>query len=67
MANNNGIKNMAWLDSDNALFNKILPKRAMLRNTKYEDYDPMVLQKIIAMYVNGGQLDADQKMQQSQA
>ena len=28
----------------------------MLRNTKYEDYDPEVVQKIIAMYVYGADL-----------
>lgn len=53
---NNGIKNLVWFDSDNALFNKILPKRAMLRNTKYEDYNPEVFKKFLALYLNGAQL-----------
>lgn len=55
MADNNGIKNIAWVDPDHKLFNKIIPRRAMLRNTLYEDYDPNVFQKLLAMYVNGVQ------------
>ena len=51
-----GIKNMAWFDSDNVMYQKILPKRAMLRNTKYEDYDPEVFKKFLAFYVNGAEL-----------
>lgn len=39
------------MDVENKLFNKILPKRAMLRNTKYEDYDPEVFAKILAFYL----------------
>ncbi|ELU12430.1 hypothetical protein CAPTEDRAFT_220488 [Capitella teleta] len=53
MDSDDGIKNMAWFDSDNKLFNKIVPKRAMLRNTKYEDYDPQVFKKVAAMYLYG--------------
>lgn len=56
-SSNNGIKNLVWFDSDNALFNKILPQRAMLRNTKYEDYDPEVFKKFLALYINGGRLE----------
>ncbi len=64
-----GIKNLAWVDSDNYMFQRIVPKRAMLRNTRYEDYDPSVFQKFMAMYVNGAKLDsfvepdADQQQQ----
>ena len=53
---NDGIKNFVWFDNDNKLFNKIEPKRAMLRNTKYEDYDPEVFKKFLAVYLNGAQL-----------
>ena len=55
--NEEGVKNLAWFDNDNALFNKILPKRALLRNTKYEDYNPLVLRKILACWINGAKLD----------
>ena len=47
------IKNFVWFDRDNTMYNKILPKRAMLRNTQYEDYNPEVFQKMLAFYVNG--------------
>jgi len=48
-----GVKNLAWVDEGNVMFNKILPKRAMLRNTDYEDYDPTVFEKLLAVYMNG--------------
>jgi len=48
-----GIKNLAWIDSDNKMFEKIIPKRGMLRSTRYEDYDPLVFQKLLAVYLNG--------------
>jgi large subunit ribosomal protein L37 len=53
MDSEDGIKNMAWIDADHKLFNKILPKRAMLRNTKYQDYDPEIFRKVAAMYLYG--------------
>lgn len=56
MDQEDGVKNLAWFDVDNKLFNKIIPKRAMLRNTKYEDYDPEVFKKMVAMYTYGSQL-----------
>ena len=40
------------------MYNKILPNRAMLRNTIYEDYDPGVLRKILAFYIAGAKLDS---------
>ncbi|XP_064650784.1 large ribosomal subunit protein mL37-like [Lineus longissimus] len=48
-----GIKNFVWFDRSNRLFEKRVPKRAMLRNTKYEDYDPVVFKKLLAVYLNG--------------
>jgi large subunit ribosomal protein L37 len=49
-----GIKNFAWFSHDEQpMFNKIIPKRAMLRNTKYEDYDPAVFRQLVAFYTNG--------------
>jgi len=50
-----GIKNMVWFENDNAMYSKILPQRAMLRNTAYENYDPKVLDKLFAMYTYGKQ------------
>ena len=51
-----GVKNLVWFDNSNEMYKKILPKRAMLRNTKYEDYDPEVFKKMLALYVNGARL-----------
>ncbi|XP_074653079.1 large ribosomal subunit protein mL37-like [Tubulanus polymorphus] len=50
---NDGIKNLVWIDKDNYLFHKILPRRAMLRNTIYEDFDPSVFRKFLAFFLNG--------------
>lgn len=52
-----GVKNQVWLDTENLLYKKIVPERAMLRNTKYEDYDPTVFQKILALYFNGANME----------
>jgi len=49
-----GVKNLVWFDEDERpLFNRLLPKRAMLRNTRYLDYDPDVFRQLVAFYVNG--------------
>ena len=53
IANESGIKNMLWMDTVNPLYQKILPKRAMLRNTKYEDYNGEVLNKLLALHTTG--------------
>jgi len=42
-------RNIAWVDSDR-LFEKVIPRRAMLRNTQYRNYNPNVISKILAMY-----------------
>jgi large subunit ribosomal protein L37 len=56
--NNDGIKNFVWFssDGDQPMYNKIVPKRAMLRNTRYEDYDPDVFRQILTFYANGANL-----------
>ncbi|KAI0231495.1 39S ribosomal protein L37, mitochondrial [Lamellibrachia satsuma] len=51
-----GVKNLVWFDNNNEMYKKILPNRTMLRNTKYEDYDPEVFRKMLALYVNGAHL-----------
>ena len=45
-----GIKNLVWFDNEGALYKKIIPKRQMLRNLKFVDYDPEVLDKLVTMY-----------------
>jgi len=43
-----------WFDEDERpMFNRLVPKRAMLRNTRYLDYDPDVFCQLISFYVNG--------------
>lgn len=42
-------RNMAWVDSD-ALFDKHVPRRSMLRETKYTDYNSQVFRKILGLY-----------------
>ncbi len=48
-----GVKNLAWLESDLQLFDKVLPPRGMLRMTDYQNYDPQVFEKILAMLLYG--------------
>lgn len=43
-----GVKNMAWTEADR-LYEKTIPRRAMLRNTKYDLYNPAVVQKVLAI------------------
>lgn len=42
-------RNLAWVDSDR-LFEKAIPRRSMLRDTKYLDYNPEVFKKILALF-----------------
>jgi len=52
-----GVKNLVWFDAeDRPLFNRVVPKRAMLRNTRYLDYDPALFRQLVAFYVNGAAL-----------
>ena len=48
-----GVKNLAWFDAGNALYRRLEPKRSMLRNTEYHDYDPDVFEKLVALHVYG--------------
>jgi len=50
-----------WFDEDERpMFNRVVPRSAMLRNTRYLDYDPDVFRQLISFYVNGLRLtDAD--------
>ncbi|XP_067931930.1 large ribosomal subunit protein mL37-like [Watersipora subatra] len=41
--------NLAWIDDD-LLFNKVLPRRSMLRDTKYRQYNPNVFRKILGLF-----------------
>ena len=56
LSSTDGVKNFAWLDGDNRMVEKIEPKRAMLRNTIYQNYDPAVFQKFLATVLNGAAL-----------
>jgi large subunit ribosomal protein L37 len=49
-----GVKNLVWFDNDNLMYNKIIPRRSMLRNTRYEDYNPEVMKKLVATYMFSG-------------
>jgi len=60
-----GVKNLVWFDEDERpLFNRLVPKRAMLRNTRYLDYDPDVFRQLVAFYVNGVNLSDTDRVQQ---
>jgi len=49
-----GVKNLVWFDEEERpLFYRLVPKRAMLRNTRYLDYDSDVFRQLVAFYVNG--------------
>jgi len=55
-----GVKNLVWFSDERPLFSRVVPKRAMLRNTQYLDYDPDVFSQLVAFYVNGlGLTDTD--------
>jgi len=47
-----GVKNLVWFDEERPLFYRLMPKRAMLRNTRYLDYDSDVFRQLVAFYVN---------------
>ncbi|KAK7461162.1 hypothetical protein BaRGS_00038782 [Batillaria attramentaria] len=54
--NDNGIKNIAWVDGGNHLFQKILSQPWMpkaIRDERLEDFDPAVFEKLLAVYLNG--------------
>jgi len=61
---NDGVKNLVWFDDDERpLFNRVVPKRAMLRNTRYLDYDADVFRQLVAFYVNGADLKDNVRVQ----
>ena len=41
--------NMAWVDDD-MMFTKVVPRRSMLRDTQYKDYNPDVFAKILGLF-----------------
>ena len=53
LSSNSVKRNYAWIDGENAMYERTEPKRAMLRNTTYLNYNPKVLNKILAYYMNG--------------
>ena len=64
LTSTDGIKNIAWFDAAANMYHKILPKRAMLRNSKYEDYDPEVFRTFLGFYINGADLRKDDVAEQ---
>ncbi len=48
-----GVKNMVWTDNNNVLYVPRIPYKIMLRNTTYNDYDPEVFKKFVAMHLTG--------------
>ncbi|KAK4474469.1 hypothetical protein MN116_001621 [Schistosoma mekongi] len=46
-------KNFAWIDGDHRLFNKIVPKKRMLRSTKYRDINMSVFDRLSCYYLCG--------------
>lgn len=52
----NGIKNFAWVDSGNDLYQKLLSQPWMpraIRDQRLEDFDPLPFQKLLAVYLSG--------------
>lgn len=50
-----GVKNIAWLDEGNKLFDKLLSKPWLedRKVTRYENYDPEPFKKLLALFLNG--------------
>ena len=57
MQSDAGVKNLAWFDTDNQLFEKHYPKPwyedEKFKKFRYEAYAPNVFEKFIAVYLNG--------------
>ncbi|VDP22577.1 unnamed protein product [Echinostoma caproni] len=47
------VRNVAWVDGSRRLFDKIVPRRSQLRNTKYRDLDMQVFSRLAASYLWG--------------
>ncbi|CAL8087811.1 unnamed protein product [Calicophoron daubneyi] len=52
-AANTAIHNLAWVDGNHRLFDKQVPRRSMLRNTKYRDLDMSVFTRLAGRYLWG--------------
>ncbi|KAL5019689.1 hypothetical protein ScPMuIL_002581 [Solemya velum] len=50
-----GVKNIAWLDEGNKLYDKLLSKPWLedRKVTRYENYDPEPFKKLLALFLNG--------------
>ncbi|THD20612.1 39S ribosomal protein L37 mitochondrial [Fasciola hepatica] len=48
-----GVRNVAWVDGSRRLFDKIVPRRSRLRNTKYRDLDMHVFSRLATSYLWG--------------
>ncbi|CAH8656709.1 unnamed protein product [Schistosoma margrebowiei] len=46
-------KNFAWIDGNYRLFQKIIPKKHMMRNTKYRDINMSVFDRLSSYYLCG--------------
>ncbi|CAH8651887.1 unnamed protein product [Heterobilharzia americana] len=46
-------KNFAWIDGNYRLFDKVIPKLSMMRNTKYRDMDIAVFDRLTTYYLCG--------------
>ncbi|KAF8568370.1 hypothetical protein P879_01077 [Paragonimus westermani] len=49
----NAVRNLAWVDGNHRLFDKQVPRRSMLRNTKYRDLDMTVFSRLAGAYFWG--------------
>lgn len=47
------VRNVAWIDGSRRLFDKIVPTRSQLRNTKYRDLDMQVFSRLATSYLWG--------------
>ncbi|OON21291.1 hypothetical protein X801_02809 [Opisthorchis viverrini] len=50
---NTVLRNLAWIDGNHRLFDKQIPKRSLLRNTKYRDLDIGVFSRLATTYLWG--------------
>ncbi|CAH8674778.1 unnamed protein product [Schistosoma rodhaini] len=46
-------KNFAWIDGNYRLFQKLIPKKRMMRNTKYRDINMSVFDRLSSYYLCG--------------
>lgn len=53
MQNSTSAHNIAWLDGNHQLMEKRIPKRSMLRNTRYTNLDMSVFYRLFTRYISG--------------